>query len=188
MVRVAVGVDASSSNEAVDVLGDQLDESFHRIARLYIARAADIVQLQREGAGTLVHGDSHLGNLFVDVAIGDRTGFLDWAVVCRAPGMRDVAYTLCNSVPADVREGIERELVNRYCELLGREGVDLDPTDAWDQYRLFAIYSWVAATSTAGMGSKWQPISIGLSATKPRHRRVRPPRQRRSRRVTPRRS
>jgi hypothetical protein len=151
--------------QAVDTMGDQLDESFHRIADIYLARAPEIVQLWREGAGTLVHGDSHLGNLFVD-ADGARTGFLDWAVLCRAAGMRDVAYTLCNSVPADVREPIERELVDRYCELLGSEGVDLDPETAWDQYRLFAVYSWVAATSTAGMGSKWQPISVGLSATR----------------------
>jgi aminoglycoside phosphotransferase (APT) family kinase protein len=152
--------------QAVEVLGDQLDESFHRIADLYIAHAPEIVQLQREGPGTLVHGDSHIGNLFVDVAGGDRTGFLDWAVLCRAPGIRDVAYTMCNSVPDQVREVIEREVVDNYCELLGREGVDLDPTETWDQYRLFAIYSWVSAASTAGMGSKWQPISIGLSATK----------------------
>ncbi|HZR13268.1 MAG TPA: phosphotransferase [Acidimicrobiia bacterium] len=147
---------------AVDVLGDRIDESFHRIARIYVARTADIVQLWREGPGTLVHGDSHLGNLFVD---GSRTGFLDWAVVCRAPGVRDVAYVLCNSIPADVREVIERELVDRYCELLARGGVALDPAVAWDQYRLHAVYSWVAATSTAGMGSRWQPISVGLGGT-----------------------
>jgi hypothetical protein len=152
--------------QAVDVLGDQLDTSFHRIADLYISQADAIVPLWREGAGTLVHGDSHLGNLFVDVGADDRTGFLDWAVLCRAPGMRDVAYTMCNSVPAHLREEIERELVARYCTLLAAEGVVLDPGVAWDQYRLLAVYSWVAATSTAGMGSKWQPISIGLSATK----------------------
>ena len=34
------------------------------------------------------------------------------------------------------------------------------------QYRLFAVYSWVSATATAGMGSKWQPIEVGLSATR----------------------
>jgi hypothetical protein len=44
-------------------------------------------------------------------------------------------------------------------------GVDVDPATTWDQYRLFAIYSWVAAVSTAGMGSKWQPIDIGISST-----------------------
>jgi hypothetical protein len=151
---------------AVDVLGDQMDEEFHRIARVYLARTDDIVQLWREGAGTLVHGDSHLGNLFVDVVGGDRTGFLDWAVVCRAPGIRDVAYTLCNSVPAEVRASIERGLVDQYCELLAAAGVALDPHEAWDRYRVHAVYSWVAAAATAGMGSKWQPIEIGLGGTR----------------------
>ena len=36
---------------------------------------------------------------------------------------------------------------------------------AWEQYRLFAVYSWVSAASTAGMGSKWQPLHIGLGGT-----------------------
>lgn len=151
---------------AVESLGSEMDGSFHRIAAIYLARTEDIVALWREGPGTLVHGDSHLGNLFVDPADDDRTGFLDWAVICRAPGMRDVAYTLCNSIPPDVREAIERGLVDRYCELLAVAGVALDPEDAWEQYRLHAVYSWVAATATAGVGSKWQPIEVGLGGTR----------------------
>ena len=151
--------------QAVAALGDHMDASFHRIADIYLSRTEDIVQLWREGASTLVHGDSHLGNLFVDVAGGGRTGFLDWAVVCRAPGIRDVAYTMCNSVPPDVRAALERGLVDRYCELLATEGVTLDPGRTWDQYRVFAVYSWVAAAATAGMGSKWQPLAVGLSGT-----------------------
>jgi hypothetical protein len=150
---------------AVEVIGDQFDASFHRLADIYQSRAPDIVELWREGTGTLVHGDAHIGNLFVDVAADDRTGFLDWAVVCRAPGIRDVSYVLCNSVPVDVRERIERELIDRYCEILSGQGVALDPEEAWNQHRLHAVYSWVSATSTAGMGSKWQPLSVGLSAT-----------------------
>lgn len=150
---------------AVDAIGDRMDESFHRIADLYLARAEDIGRLWNAGGGTLVHGDPHLGNLFVDVEEGGRTGFLDWAVLCRAPGVRDVAYVLCNSVPVDVREATERGLVERYCELLAAAGVALDAAEVWDQYRLFAVYSWVAATATAGMGSKWQPTRVGVSAT-----------------------
>jgi hypothetical protein len=150
---------------AVTTIGEQFGEEFHRIADVYVARAPDIVQMWQSGAGTFVHGDSHIGNLFVDVAGGNRTGFLDWAVLCRAPGIRDVSYVLCNSVPVDVRESIERDLIDHYCALLAAQGVTLDPAHAWDQHRLFAIYSWVSATSTAGMGSKWQPISIGLGAT-----------------------
>lgn len=152
--------------QALERLGDEMGPSFRRIAEIYIARAEDIGQLWSEGTGTLVHGDPHLGNLFVDASDEDRTGFLDWAVVCRAPGIRDVAYVLCNSVPPDVRERHERALVERYCELLAASGVSLAATDAWEQYRLFAVYSWVAAAATAGMGSKWQPLDVGLSGTR----------------------
>lgn len=151
--------------QAVDVLGDRMDDAFHRIAAIYIARTADIVQIWQEGPGTLVHGDSHIGNLFVDTR-DDRTGFLDWAVLCRSPGIRDIAYTMCNSVPTDVRESIERGLVDRYCELLAASGVAVDPDTEWDRYRVHAVYSWVAAAATAGMGSKWQPAEVGISATR----------------------
>ena len=81
-------------------------------------------------------------------------------MVGRSPGLRDVAYVLCNSVPAEVREVEERTLVDAYCTRVG-----LEPDAGWDQYRLFAVYSWVAAASTAGMGAKWQPLHIGLGGT-----------------------
>jgi len=97
---------------------------------------------------------------------GDTTGLLDWAMIGRSPGLRDVAYVMCNSIPAEVRAADERALIDRYCDLLGEAGVDLDTEFAWEQYRLFAVYSWVSATSTAGMGSKWQPLHIGLGGTK----------------------
>jgi len=151
---------------AVDTLGDRLDGDFHRIAELYLARAADIVKLWSGRPRTMVHGDPHMGNLFVDERAGGRTGFLDWAMVGRSSGLRDVAYVLCNSVPAEVRAAGEKDWLARYCELLGDAGISLAFDDAWRQYRLFAVYSWVAATSTAGMGSKWQPLHIGLDGTK----------------------
>jgi aminoglycoside phosphotransferase (APT) family kinase protein len=151
---------------AVDNLGDQLDADFHRIAELYLARAPDIVGLWNSGPRTLVHGDPHMGNLFVDEQAGNRTGFLDWAVLGRSPGMRDVAYVLCNSVPAGVRGPGEKAWIARYCEVLGAAGIEYAFDEAWRQYRLFAVYSWVAAASTAGMGSKWQPLHIGLGGTR----------------------
>jgi hypothetical protein len=151
---------------AVDAVGDRLPEVFHRLADIYISRNDDIVRLWNAGPRTLVHGDPHLGNLFVDTVGGDRTGFLDWAMIGRSPGLRDVAYVLCNSIPAEVRAADERARVVGYCALLGEAGVDLDTETAWEQYRLFAVYSWVSATSTAGMGSKWQPLHIGLGGTR----------------------
>jgi hypothetical protein len=151
---------------AVDTLGAQLPDTFHRLADIYLARHEEISKLWNSGARTFVHGDPHMGNLFVDTNAGDRTGFLDWAVIGRSPGLRDIAYVLCNSVPAEVRAAHERAWLERYCELLGTSGIDLAYDAAWEQYRLFAVYSWVSATSTAGMGSKWQPLHIGLAGTR----------------------
>jgi hypothetical protein len=150
---------------AVDTLGPQLPDPFHRLADIYLARHEDIAGLWNSGERTFVHGDPHMGNLFVDTIGVDRTGFLDWAVIGRSPGLRDIAYVLCNSVPAEVRAPNERAWLERYCELLGRSGIELAFDRAWEQYRLFAVYSWVSATSTAGMGSKWQPLHIGLAGT-----------------------
>ena len=150
---------------AVESLGDRLPEPFHRLADLYIARNRDIGRLWNSGPRTFVHGDPHLGNLFVDTNAHDRTGFLDWAVIGRSPGLRDVAYVLCNSIPAEVRNANERAWLERYCALLAESGIELTADKAWEQYRLFAVYSWVSAASTAGMGSKWQPLEIGLAGT-----------------------
>ncbi|MCU1466156.1 MAG: hypothetical protein JWM72_2084 [Actinomycetia bacterium] len=162
----AAGGGATFVKMAVENLGSQLPDEFHRLADIYLARNDDIVALWNAGPRTFVHGDPHMGNLFVDTPNGNRTGFLDWAMIGRSPGLRDVAYVLCNSIPAAVRAADERDWVDRYCSLLAEAGVDLDPGTAWEQYRLFAVYSWVSATSTAGMGSKWQPLHIGLGGTK----------------------
>ena len=55
--------------------------------------------------------------------------------------------------------------------MLAAGGVTLDADKAWERYRLFAIYSWLAATTTLAMGSKWQPERIGLAAPSGRRKR-----------------
>jgi aminoglycoside phosphotransferase (APT) family kinase protein len=147
---------------AVEQLGANLPDASRRLTEVYLPRADAIAALLAEGTPTLVHGDAHLGNMFAE---GDTPGFLDWAMVSSAPGLRDVAYFLGNSVPTELRRGRERELIARYCERLraGRVGLDLDT--AWQQYRLQLITAWIAAVVTAGMGSHWQPIEIGMAAT-----------------------
>lgn len=146
---------------AVDQFGAEMPPAFTRLAELYMDRFFDVVGLFGQGEHTLIHGDSHIGNLFVD---DGRTGFYDWAVASRGPGMRDVAYFMCNSVPTQLRRAHEDELVGLYRRTLESHGTTLDSAAARDQYRLFSVYSWIAATSTAAMGSKWQPIEIARPA------------------------
>ena len=141
----------------LDQFGDELGKAFQAMAELYIERSGDIIALYGEGEQTLIHGDDHCGNLFVDAG---RTGFYDWAVACRAPGVRDLAYFLCNSLPVETRRSEQDSLLTRYRTALAESGWALDADTVDRQYRLFAVYSWVAAVSTAAMGTRWQPVEV----------------------------
>jgi aminoglycoside phosphotransferase (APT) family kinase protein len=135
--------------------------AFRQLAELYTERPVEVAAVLGSGPPTLVHGDAHLGNLFVDEAAGGRPGFFDWAMVWRAGGLRDVAYVLGNSIPTEVRRDGERAWIQRYVDRLAASGVTLDADDAWEQYRVLVAYSWASATSTAAMGSLWQSEKIG---------------------------
>jgi aminoglycoside phosphotransferase (APT) family kinase protein len=148
---------------AVQQLGDALPPASRELAAAYVPRAERIPALLAAGTPTLIHGDAHIGNMFV---LGDTPGFLDWAMVSAAPGMRDVAYFLGGSVGTELRRARERDLVARYCRQLGAHGVVLAEDDAWQQYRLNLLTAWIAALVTAAMGSHWQPIEIGMAATR----------------------
>ncbi|MGH0031166.1 MAG: phosphotransferase family protein [Myxococcota bacterium] len=137
---------------------DTMPKAFAEIGALYVENHEAVCDLWEEGESTLVHGDSHLGNLFQD---GDEVGFLDWAVLSRAPGIRDVAYYLSNSMPTDLRRAEERALLDLYREQLLAAGAPAPDADTlWRRYRRHVAYSWVAAATTAAMGEKWQPLSV----------------------------
>jgi aminoglycoside phosphotransferase (APT) family kinase protein len=146
---------------AVNQFADEMPAVFRRLGDLYAKRSLEIVALFNEGERTLIHGDTHSGNLFVDAG---RTGFFDWAVAGRGPGIRDVAYFLCNSLSAKTRRAEEDSLLARYRAGLADKGVALDDHTAHEQYRLFSVYAWIAAASTAAMGSQWQPIDVSRAA------------------------
>jgi len=81
---------------------------------------------------TVMHGDAHPGNVY----------FRDGA-----------ADTLVTSMTTADRQASERELLDQYCRVLaGAGGPDLDRDELWDRYRQGALYAYVAALITAGMG------------------------------------
>jgi Ser/Thr protein kinase RdoA (MazF antagonist) len=87
---------------------------------------------------TLIHGDAHAGNLFFD---GPEVGFLDWQVVQRGQGMRDVSYFLGSSLSPETRREHGEALIRVYLAALAEEGVQPIPFSvAWEQYRLHALY------------------------------------------------
>ncbi len=96
---------------------------------------------------TLIHGDAHVGNLFFD---DPEVGFLDWQVAQQGQGMRDVSYFLGNSLTVETRREHGEALIRVYLAALAEAGVPPVPFSvAWEQYRLHALYGWIAAVVTA---------------------------------------
>ena len=149
-------------DQGMKQFGDRMPAEFRSLAALYIDHNEAVCDLLDVGPETLTHGDSHLGNTFLDRG---EVGLLDWACTCRAPGIRDVSYYLCNSVPTSVRRERESALVAHYLEKLETSGgVPASFEDAWRQYRRLATCSWIAATVTAATGSRMQSIDVGMRA------------------------
>lgn len=150
--------------QALSMYGSEMPEIFTGLARLFVDHHGAVNDLWEEGETTLIHGDAHIGNLFQE---GETIGFLDWAVLGRGPGMRDVSYTLCNSFEPELRRREERGLIETYRDTLLEAGVAApDFETLWRRHRMHAVYSWVSATVTAAMGDKWQPLSVGMGSMK----------------------
>jgi hypothetical protein len=140
--------------------GDQLPPVFTELCRLYVEHHERINQVLDEGEQTLIHGDTHAGNQYSRGAV---VGLYDWAVVSRSPGIRDVAIYLGNSCPTDIRRSEQERWIRSYHQILVDSGVGAPSFETlWERYRRSVIYAWVAATTTASMGSKWQPIEVGM--------------------------
>jgi len=122
--------------------GLDLPDEVHRMCEFVNAHDHDLYGRWEVGPQTLIHGDSHLGNTF-ETADG-RAGLLDWQIVHRAPGMREVTYSLVWSLPVALRREHEGDLINRYLDGLAAHGVTKPPTneEAWRDYRLFAFDAW----------------------------------------------
>jgi hypothetical protein len=157
-MRGALG--AQLIDNARDQFADDFPPVFGELCRLYSENHERICELWDEGERTLIHGDTHAGNQFAD---GHRVGLFDWAVISRSPGVRDVAIYLGNSCPTDLRRVEQDRWLRSYHRGLLAAGVDAPSFDVlWERYRRCVLYAWVAATTTASMGSKWQPIEIGM--------------------------
>jgi hypothetical protein len=96
---------------------------------------------------TLIHGDSHLGNFFVD---GNTMGMLDWQATHWGKGVRDLQYFLIDSLPEKLLAAHEEALVRRYVSGLEAGGVSLSFDEAWEQYRALSFQTWMTIIVSLG--------------------------------------
>jgi hypothetical protein len=127
----------------IDENRDLLSDAYVEVAELYLADPDAVLALWDQGPHTLIHGDTHIGNVFLD---GDRVGFLDWGLMTITAPMRDVSYFLSMSMTTDDRRRSEKDLLGHYLghrRALG--GSDIGEAAAWDAHRLHTAYTVLAS-------------------------------------------
>jgi len=141
--RPALGYAEPMLRYGIEHHRDRLTDSFVAISELYFARHDDLQRLWHEGPPTVIHGDPHLGNLFLD---GGRVGFLDWGIVNVNTPMRDVSYFMTMAMGVEDRRANERDLLRFYLDLREAAGLtDLTFDDAWRAHRIHAAYNVTAS-------------------------------------------
>ncbi|MGV0791721.1 phosphotransferase [Mycolicibacterium sp. XJ1819] len=94
----------------------------------------------------LLHGDIRADNMFF---AGDRLKVVDFQFASVGAGAADIAYLVSQGLPAGVRRGHDRALVQEYLAHLHARGVaDYTFDDAWRHYRFAVAYLMVLPVIT----------------------------------------
>lgn len=101
---------------------------------------AELGQIEKQGPMCIIHGDTHLGNLYVEA---DGTpGFLDSQPSKASPFM-EVAYHIVCALDLADRQNWEQDLLRHYLARLAEFGIEApDWDEAWLRYRQFIGYGF----------------------------------------------
>ncbi|CPS43509.1 aminoglycoside phosphotransferase [Mycobacteroides abscessus] len=118
----------------------------YRLCTTAIRQAWDA---KHRGPQSFIHGDPHVGNHFFD---SKGAGLLDWQLLTSGHWASDVVYAIASSMEIEKRRTYEQALLAHYLGTLrSLVGVAPSQTEAWHDYRKFAIWG-VASVLTPGDG------------------------------------
>ena len=121
---------------------DALTPAYIAAGELYAEHHGRFDELWNAGPQTYIHGDTHIGNIFLD---GGRVGFFDWGLSRVSTHLRDVSYLLTMTVDPDDRRRAERDLLQLYLDALrAAGGTEITFDDAWSVHRVQAGYTVLA--------------------------------------------
>jgi hypothetical protein len=147
----------------LDAHGDVLTPAYIAAGELYVAHHERLSAMWESGPQTYIHGDTHIGNVFLD---GRRVGFLDWGLSRVSTHLRDISYFLTMSVDPDERRKSERDLLRLYLDaLVAAGGTTIGFDEAWEVHRVQAGYTVVAtflAFTPTYLASDGQELGIAL--------------------------
>jgi hypothetical protein len=102
-------------------------------------RLAD--EVRRAAPWTVVHGDAHVGNLYLDGA--GRPSFADWQLVQRGTWYLDVGYHIASTLTVPDRRRVERDLLRHYLDRLAAASVEVPSWEAaWKGIRRGIVHGF----------------------------------------------
>lgn len=126
----------------LDEHADVLTPAYVAAGELYVEHHDRLGELWDAGPRTYIHGDTHIGNVFLDRG---RVGFLDWGLSRVSTPLRDVSYFLTMTVDPEERRRSESDLLRVYLQALRTAGgADIAFDEAWATHRVQAGYTVVA--------------------------------------------
>lgn len=108
-------------------VGAKVPDSARDADRLVAAYRKLARRVAESSTWTVVHGDAHIGNLFLDP--DGHPCFTDWQLVQRGPWWLDVGYHIASALPVDVRRSAEADLVRHYLGELSARAIDVPSAD-----------------------------------------------------------
>ena len=145
----------------LDHNADALSPSYMAVGELFVDHHARLEELWNAGPETYIHGDPHIGNVFLD---GGRVGFVDWGLSRVSTHLRDISYFLTMTMDPMERRRSERDLLQLYLDAVrAAGGTHISFDEAWSAHRVQAGYT-VVATFLAFMPSYAGPEAQALGA------------------------
>jgi hypothetical protein len=130
-----------------ELFGDMIDDRVREFGDGYSARIPALFAKLCEGPLVLSHSDWRLDNLFF--TDDDDVIAVDWQLVDRSVGPRDLAYHVTQSVNIDDAAGYAAAF-DTYASDLGDLGVDVDRAWAWEMYRYGTVLGFVYPVIATG--------------------------------------
>ena len=131
----------------LEYLGDLITPEVRAFGDAYPGRIAALYEKLCDGPHVLAHADWRLDNLFL--APDGEVIAIDWQLIDRSVGPRDLAYFVTQGIAVDDPAGYAR-LLDLYLDELAAHGVRVDRDWAWEMYRYATAMTFVYPVIAAG--------------------------------------
>ncbi|HEY5075875.1 MAG TPA: phosphotransferase [Acidimicrobiia bacterium] len=143
-----------------ELFGDMIDDRVREFGDSYAPRIPALFAKLCEGPLVLSHADWRLDNLFF--TDDDDVIAVDWQLIDRSVGPRDLSYHVTQSINIDDPAGYEHAF-DTYISDLDDLGVDVDRSWAWEMYRYGTMLGFVYPVIATGALTIEDPRHVELT-------------------------